>query len=577
MSSILTSIAQLLIRVAVASAARGPSGVVLTAALVALSGCPRPTPPAAGLRTVKVAGTLVTLPEQGWSDADAEWFYTVSQGSQLIPYQWLGALQTADGRQSFVESIPQFGYIARKPSSDNPLGLPVGFVKDKGIAREWLGMNCSACHTNVIEYGDKSYLIDGAPTLADVQGLLTALSKALDATVSDAGRFERFAKTVLGGEDSPAKRDELMAELKYVAKKRGDYNARNMPKADATQFGFGRVDAIGAILNEVTVRFLDEPANHHAADGPVSYPFLWDTPYHDRVEWNGSAPNTIFDLGNLARNTGEVLGVFGDVEMPENAPLVGYKSTVQFDALREIEAKLKRLKSPLWPAEIKRPTDDAALAAKGKAHFAQHCAACHQFEGNRSRDDENRQIIAKLDDVGTDPNMARNFRERIVRTGKLENTKINFNPIAGAFAAEAEGSAVLVHVIIGAIVGGWKSAPPDELERLKQRPVEVRARDLENKYKGRPLNGIWATAPYLHNGSVPTLRDLLKPADQRPKTFWVGSRKFNAVDVGFESKETAGAFKFDTSLPGNLNTGHEYGTSLQPSEVEELLEYLKSL
>src|SRR4029453_2051251 len=95
MSSILTSIARRLVHRGTVSANWWLSRVALMAALVALSGCPRPTRPAAGMRTVKVSGTLVTLPEQGWSDADAEWFYNVSQGSQLIPYQWVGALETA--------------------------------------------------------------------------------------------------------------------------------------------------------------------------------------------------------------------------------------------------------------------------------------------------------------------------------------------------------------------------------------------------------------------------------------------------------------------------------------------------
>src|SRR5262245_5441024 len=126
MSSMLTSIGRWLVQRGAAAAGWWLSRVALVAAVVALGGCPRPSPPAAGMRTVKVSGTLVTLPEQGWSDADAEWFYNVSQGSQLIPYPWAQALETADGGQSLVESIAQFGYIARKPSKDNPLGLPVG-------------------------------------------------------------------------------------------------------------------------------------------------------------------------------------------------------------------------------------------------------------------------------------------------------------------------------------------------------------------------------------------------------------------------------------------------------------------
>ena len=97
-------------------------------------------------------------------------------------------------------------------------------------------------------------------------------------------------------------------------------------------------------------------------------------------------------------------------------------------------------------------------------------------------------------------------------------------------------------------------------------------------YKGRSLNGIWATAPYLHNGSVPTLYDLLLPADQRPKKFMVGSRKLDPDKVGFEHDlDKYNGFLFDTSLPTNSNAGHEYGTGLTDPERKDLVAYLKTL
>ena len=91
-------------------------------------------------------------------------------------------------------------------------------------------------------------------------------------------------------------------------------------------------------------------------------------------------------------------------------------------------------------------------------------------------------------------------------------------------------------------------------------------------YKARALNGIWATAPFLHNGSVhPRSHDLLLPAAHldakdpsdmkyRPKTFLVGSRELDPVKVGFKTEGYPDGFPFDTGQPGNHNTGHEYGT-----------------
>ena len=108
-------------------------------------------------------------------------------------------------------------------------------------------------------------------------------------------------------------------------------------------------------------------------------------------------------------------------------------------------------------------------------------------------------------------------------------------------------------------------------------------------YMARPLNGVWASGPYLHNGSVPTLYDLLLPADQRPKKFLVGSRELDTEKVGFKSSGYNNGFTFDTGLPGNSNQGHEYaagktpmpdGKTLPPLNHEQrmaLVEYLKRL
>jgi hypothetical protein len=116
-------------------------------------------------------------------------------------------------------------------------------------------------------------------------------------------------------------------------------------------------------------------------------------------------------------------------------------------------------------------------------------------------------------------------------------------------------------------------------------------------YKARPLNGIWATAPYLHNGSVPTLYDLLLPKKQpgdpeegeyRPDEFMTGSREFDPEKVGLRSSGYKG-FLFRTRIWGNHNGGHEYAAgrtplpdgTLLPALTKEqrldLLEYLKSL
>jgi hypothetical protein len=101
-----------------------------------------------------------------------------------------------------------------------------------------------------------------------------------------------------------------------------------------------------------------------------------------------------------------------------------------------------------------------------------------------------------------------------------------------------------------------------------------------NGYASVLLDGIWLRAPFLHNGSVPTLADLLEPTDRRPKLFWRGYNVYDQERVGFISNgpeaENSG-FRYDTNVPGNSNEGHLWGIDLSPDEKKALIEFLKTL
>jgi hypothetical protein len=122
-------------------------------------------------------------------------------------------------------------------------------------------------------------------------------------------------------------------------------------------------------------------------------------------------------------------------------------------------------------------------------------------------------------------------------------------------------------------------------------PIEVHT---VPHYRARPLDGVWATAPYLHNGSVPTLQDMLKPQHERPTVFCVGSRQFDPVKVGLaEMPGGCGAYtRFDVDALGSSNLGHSFegteadvkklpngviGRGLTQGERDALVEYLKTL
>ncbi|MEI7997701.1 MAG: di-heme-cytochrome C peroxidase, partial [Methylococcaceae bacterium] len=96
-------------------------------------------------------------------------------------------------------------------------------------------------------------------------------------------------------------------------------------------------------------------------------------------------------------------------------------------------------------------------------------------------------------------------------------------------------------------------------------------------YKARPLNGIWASAPFLHNGSVPNLWEMLQKPDQRVTTFNVGSWEMDPVKVGFVTNAEPATSVFNTTLPGNSNKGHGYGSELSDTEKWDLIEYIKTL
>ena len=103
------------------------------------------------------------------------------------------------------------------------------------------------------------------------------------------------------------------------------------------------------IYNQVVAYAIDAPRNARVADAPVSYPFLWNAPQLDVVQWNGSAPNGLLGLGPLFRNVGEALGVFGEVKV-EKTKFPEYFSSLNLAGLRTLEDMLKTLRPPAWPS-----------------------------------------------------------------------------------------------------------------------------------------------------------------------------------------------------------------------------------
>jgi hypothetical protein len=453
--------------------------------------------------------------------------------------------------------------------------------------------------------------VDGAPTLADAQAFLVDLVGALKQTLADAGKFRRFAGNVLAT-NTQEKQDELKGELQKSIKIREGYNLRNFldfdPKVTAPQAParYGRLDAVDSIVNEafwatVEDQDLNNPtvvARH--GDALVSYPFLWDTAQHDKVEWLGIATNgkvgdslvgLVGEFNGLPRNVGEVLGVFGDFEIsdPPSALGGGYHSSVRISKLKELEDLVRTLWSPEWPAAFPKIDGAAALAGeelyrkRSGENIKDSCLDCHAVIDRKTLDRARISIVANLSKTNTDPQAFINFFVPTRPSGKLDGAFANL--VGGPkIQANTVAEPVLSNVVVGVILGDWKSAPPDKLKEIEfgRRGAFLAAEGNNSVYKGRPLDGIWATAPYLHNGSVPTLDDLLKPAAERPKSFSVGTRFFDPVKVGFQA-DAKGFPRFEVldkdgkAIVGHSNGGHEFGGALSPQERRQLLEYLKTL
>ena len=321
----------------------------------------------------------------------------------------------------------------------------------------------------------------------------------------------------------------------------------------------------------------------------MSYPFLWDTPQHDKVQWNGTADNQrLGGLGPVYRNIGEVLGAFGMVKIAHQSGAPKYLSSVKVDNLIKLEELVRHLRSPMWPLRT-RPAE----VATGAIVYDMFCSNCHAIL--KDPGDPKRKIKAQMIDVksaGTDPRFAVNYAERFTDPGAAATGVLNgafklYPILISKFDTRASGGDIFTNAVLGAYRGRKLGTRAEQtmaveneaaaLNGIRQFSRDAQQPKIVAEYKARPLNGIWATAPYLHNGSVPNMTELLKPSVDRMKTFWIGSHDLDEDNLGLSVAKTTGGFLFDTSQPGNSNEGHEYGTTLDANHRKALIEFLKTL
>ncbi|HTM50215.1 MAG TPA: di-heme-cytochrome C peroxidase [Bryobacteraceae bacterium] len=558
-----------------------PFSGIAAVCLFALPACSSRTADQKGLKSTPPAAAYSP---NGWSDAERAEYYHLSEGSELLPYAVLANVISTKTGKPFLEGMARFGFLPDSVGPSNPHGMPVGLTAapsrsslNQGL--EMVGFNCAACHTGQLTYRGSVLRIDGAPALINLQGYQIEFRDSLDATLKDPKKLFTLLVAMSRQQKAPPPEniDQYAGDPSLVsagdtpARSTADPNFHSLPSKtadapaparkspgfaqrlrdnltilkarlaylnhgklilDGTEPGPGRVDAFGAARN-----FLF-PKQAMKMQSPVSFPFIWGVP-DPAAQPDGQITWIHYD-GNtnsiLERNIGQALGM-GAVYDPRT-----FESTLRIANLHRLEALTRKLSPPKWPAALLGPIDQAK-AAGGEKVFNAKCQGCHQ------------DSLIPLMEIGVDPNRANSFGQNV-----------------GAVSFP-DGIAPL---LAGLKKRAFEDDGISEPQRAAMDAKKVVWRST-GKYKARRLQGVWATAPYLHNGSVPTLYHLLHP-EQRPSQFNVGNREYDPQRVGYRSDLPG--WLFNSTQPGNSNIGHSgdrFGTNLPEEQKAQLLEYLKTL
>ena len=291
--------------------------------------------------------------------------------------------------------------------------------------------------------------------------------------------------------------------------------------------------------------------------------------------------------------------------------LKGYPSSIRIESLNDLERQLSVLKPPVWPVAM-LGAPDATKVAAGKALFDKQCGgACHGSLVSGDIKTQFKTTVFPLKVAGTDPWMACNAFTYEAPAGAMAGLPSGYVKLPGKPVERIGETAPIATLLRTAVVASlledkgalvravgatWLGVPPRPLVQvpaIRPTPAEVKAARLVRcttekhpllGYRARPLTGIWATAPFLHNGSVANLWELLLPPAQRLAAFNVGSREFDPVRVGYVTASSAdNSFRFvaregGVSVAGNGNEGHDYNNArLSDADRWALVEYMKTL
>jgi len=434
-------------------------------------------------------------------------------GGVLPPY-WVFRALPAVCSEKAPNGYATFGFIT-EPGKD----LPIGVSRRQRFGVDHVGLNCATCHTSTLrdEPAATPKVMLGMP--AQQLDLQAFVQFVLDCTLDN----RLTADAVIGRlprENGPSLFERALLRTGLVDRlKLQTLGLRNriapLLVENMPRWGRGRVDTFNpykAIQFNWDLSRLPQDELLGASD----FPSLWNQRPREGMHLHWDGDNDSVDERNLSAALGA--GV---------TPV-----TVDHDSLQRVRDWIWTLPPPMYPYPI-----DEALATRGVPLYQQLCVECHA--DGRIRDGLKTGtrvgLVVPIDTIGTD-------RHRL-------------DSYTSVFAANQYGL-------------------------YPQSGYRFTHFRKTNGYANHPLDGIWLRGPYLHNGSVPTLRDLLDPPEQRPVAFYRGYDLFDRTKVGFVSDlPSAGAqvfTRYDTTVPGNSNSGHIYGTTLSDDDKRAIVEYMKT-
>ncbi len=408
---------------------------------------------------------------------------------------------------------------------ENGKSLPVGMSQRRYLGFDVVWLNCAFCHAGTVRESAESE---------------PKVYSAMPANTFDFRAFMRFLFAT--GEDRRFTPRDILRQIKVIREREG---LDDLPLIDRLALRFygiyfmreriltlrDRLDFIkeqpewgpGRVdtFNPLKAYFNFPPDQLSKEEriGTTDFPSIWNQGQRESLKMNLHWDGNNVSLEERNRSAAMGTGI---------TPPTGDRAS-----LKRVADWVRDLAAPAYPFAINND-----LAAQGAPIYKEYCTKCHGADGKDFRGEDVGKVVP-IADIGTD-------RRRL--DSYTYNVAVNQNMIFAGYGEE-------------------------------------RFRHFRKTfgYANSPLDGLWLRAPYLHNGSVPTLRDLLEPSDKRPKTFYRGYDVYDQKKVGFvgDVSEEKGRkyFLYDTAEPGNSNQGHEgkrYGTELPAADKDALIEYLKT-